>query len=82
MGLKNTARYLKGTEKKIIILTPDSNMLRLDLFTDADFSGLFASEDTYDPVSVKSRTGIILNFGRTPIFWSSKLQSEIALSTL
>ena len=35
-----------------------------------------------DPISVKSRTGILLNFGKVPIFWSSKLQLEIALSTL
>ena len=82
VGLKHIARYLKGTKDKGIIITPDSKILRLDLFAGANFAGLFASEDTYDPVSVKSRTGIILNFGRTPIFWSSKLQSEIALSTL
>ena len=35
-----------------------------------------------DPVSVKSRTGVLLTFGNVPILWSSKLQSEIALSTL
>ena len=35
-----------------------------------------------DPVSVKSRTGVLLTFGDAPILWCSKLQSEIALSTL
>ena len=31
---------------------------------------------------MKSRSGILLTFGNIPILWSSKLQSEIALSTL
>ena len=31
---------------------------------------------------MKSRTGILLNFAGVPVCWSSKLQSEIALSTL
>ena len=52
------------------------------MFTDADFAGLFISEDREDPVSIKSRTCIILTFGEVLIFWSSKLQTEIALSPL
>ena len=82
VGLKHIARYLQGTKDKGMILTPGVNNLRLDLFADADFAGLFVAEDKHDPVSVKSRTGLLLNFGGVPIFWSSKLQSEIALSTL
>ena len=39
-------------------------------------------EDKHDPIGVKSWTGLLLNFGGVPILWSSKLQSEIALSTL
>ena len=49
---------------------------------DADFAGLFATEDKMDPVIVKSRTGVLLTFGNVPILWASKLQTEIALSTL
>ena len=46
------------------------------------FVGLFTSEEKDDPISVKSKTGLLLTFGDVPIFWSSKLESEIALSTL
>ena len=53
-----------------------------DLFADADFTGLYASEDKLDPVSAKCRTGILLNSGGVPVYWSSKLQSKISLSTL
>ena len=82
IGVKHIVRYLKGTRDKGLIMKPISKNLKLDLFADADFAGLFASEDKMDPISVKSRTGVILNFGGVPIHWSSKLQSEIALSTL
>ena len=82
VGVKHIVRYLKGTRDKGLIMKPTSDNLKLDLFADADFAGLFASEDKLDPVSVKSRTGILLNFGGVPVCWSSKLQSEIALSTL
>ena len=47
-----------------------------------DFAGLFNTEDKLDPTSAKSRTGVLLNFGGVPVCWSSKLQSEISLSTL
>ena len=39
-------------------------------------------EDDQDPVCVKSRTGYVLTLGNCPILWVSRLQSEIALSTL
>ena len=40
-----------------------SDDLKLDLFEDANFSGLHSLEDKLDLVSVKSITGILLNFG-------------------
>ena len=63
VGIKHIARYLKVTRSR----------LQLDFFTDADFAGLFVAEDKRDPISVKSRTGLVMNFRRVPIFWNSKL---------
>ena len=57
----------------------DRNQLRSDLFVDADFAGLFASEDRDDPISVRSCICILLAFGTVYILWSSKLQTDIAL---
>ena len=59
-------------------------MLYGDIYTfgDVDFAGLFVSKNRDNIISVKSRTGILLIFGTVPILWSSKLQTEIALSTL
>ena len=73
VGVKHIVKYLKGTRDQGLIMKPKKDNLKLDLFADADFAGLFASEDNHDPVSVKSRTGILLNFGGVPVCWSSKL---------
>ena len=35
-----------------------------------------------DLISVKSRTGMLLTLGNIPIFWTSKIQLEIAPSSL
>ena len=48
-------------------MKPEFKNLKLDLFVDADFSGLLAADDNQDPISVKSRTGLLLNFGGVPI---------------
>ena len=82
IGVKHIVRYLKGTRDKGRIMTPTAGNLQLDLYADANVAGLFTLEDKLDPVSVKSRTGVLLNFAGLPVCWSSKLQSEIALSTL
>jgi len=59
-----------------------SKSLRLDLFTDADFAGLYTAEDVTDAVSMKSRSGWIINFGEVPTFLDSKLLLETVLSTM
>ena len=57
-------------------------MLKLDCYVDADFAGLWKFEPDNDPVCVKSRTGYVVFLGSCPIITCSKLQTEIALSTL
>ena len=63
-------------------MVPNRENLKPDLFAHADFAGLYATEDKADPTGVKSRSRILLNFGDITIFWISKLQTEIDLSTL
>jgi hypothetical protein len=48
---------------------------------DADFAGTWNLASSPDPSSVKSRSGYVITYAGCPILWSSKLQSEIALST-
>jgi hypothetical protein len=80
-AVKRIARYLAGTRDRGLTFTPDPN-IKLDCYVDADFAGLWGYEDDQDPVCVKSRTGFVFTVAGCPVSWTSKLQTEIALSTL
>jgi hypothetical protein len=80
-GVKRICRYLKGTQDKGMIVKPTGE-LKIDCFVDSDFAGLWRQEDDQDPVCVKSRTGYVLMLAGCPLLWVSKLQTEIALSTM
>ena len=59
-----------------------SKKLVVDFYADADFAGLWGHEDPQDPIFAINRTGFVVTFANFPILWVSKLQTEIALSTL
>ena len=79
-AIKRIVRYLLLTRTNGISFQPDLQQ-GLDCYVDADFSGLYGYEDEQDPVSVKSRTGFVLTLFGCPILWSSKLQTDICLSS-
>lgn len=62
-------------------LSPD-NSLHMDCYVDADFAGLWGSEYDQDSICVKFRTGYIIMYQKCPIHWVSRLQTQIALSTM
>ena len=64
-----------------LILNP-SETLQVDCYVDADFAGLWNVEQDQDPLCVKSRTGYPIMFMGCPLTWVSKLQTQIALSTM
>jgi len=72
--------YLKAMEDKGLSFCP-TNELTLDCYADADFTGLYNIENHTDPVCIKSHTSFVLLLRGCPLYWSSKLQMEIALST-
>ena len=81
VAVKRIGRYLLGTREGGIILRP-SPTVELDCYVDADFAGVWGHEDSSDQASVKSRTGYYMLLGNVPVLWASKLQTEIALSTM
>ena len=81
IALKRIGRYLLGTRDKGMIVRPTTD-LSLNCYADADFAGLFSSSDPDDPKSVKSRSGFVITLGSVPVSWTSKLQTETALSTM
>jgi hypothetical protein len=81
-AIKRIVRYLVGTHDKGIIFRPSTD-ITLDMYVDADFAGLGSSlADEQDPARVRSRTGYVLLLAGCPLLWASKLQTEIATSTL
>ena len=81
LGVKRIIRYLKQTQTKGLYLKPSSTY-KVDCYVDADFAGLFSSENRALPISVKSRTGYVKFYRDAPLMWVSKLQTQIALSTM
>jgi len=80
LAVRRIARYLKGTKDQGYILQPTDKPI-LNCYADADFAGAWTKENSSEPFSVHSRTGYVITFADCPILWTSKLQSEIALST-
>ena len=81
LAIKAIGRYLIRTRDKGLILSPSGD-LGVDCYVDADFAGLWLHEDDQNPLSVKSRTGYLITIGGCPLTWTSKLQTEVALSTM
>jgi hypothetical protein len=80
-AVKTIVRYLQGTRYKGLIFSPTGELV-VDCYVDADWAGLWQVETDQDPTCVKSRTGYVLELSGCPLSWTSKLQSEIALSTM
>ena len=79
-AVKRIVRYLLDTKDEGIIYKPDTSR-GLECYVDADFAGGWKDGDHTSPESVLSRTGFVIMYAGCPITWSSKLQTEIALST-
>jgi hypothetical protein len=60
---------------------PDKSW-KVDCYVDSEFAGLYKAEHDQDPVSAKSRTGYFIKFCNFPILWVSKMQTQIAFSTM
>ncbi len=83
VALERIGQYLKGTKNWGLIFNPKKNKdIEIDCYVDADFAGMWGFEDEQDPSCVKSRTGFIIFIQSCPVFWMSKLQTDVATSTM
>jgi hypothetical protein len=80
-AVKQIGRYLLDTRDEGLIIIPNCR-LTLDNYVDANFAGLWTFEDIQDDDCARSRTGYLITLGDSPVCWSSKLQTEIATSTM
>jgi len=82
VAVKQIVRYLKGTADKGLIMTINEKT-SVDCCVDTDFCGAYNKKfDLQDPATAKSRTGYVIYVFGIPICWGSKLQHEVALSTM
>ena len=63
-----------------MIYAPDPKR-GLEVWVDADFAGGWNLEESGDADNVYSCTGFVIYYAGCPVYWQSKLQTEIALST-
>jgi hypothetical protein len=75
-----TKQYLLLAKERGVIYRPD--LARgLEVFVDASFAGGWEPENAENAESVYSCTVFVVCYTGCPMFWQSKLQTEIALST-
>ena len=79
-AITRIGRYLRHTRTRGIVYKPDKTK-GLECFVDADFAGGWDMSSPDDASNLMSRTGFVLKYAGCPIYWCSKLQTEIALST-
>jgi hypothetical protein len=76
-------KYLLATKDDGTICDPKwDQSIEVYADADADFCGSWNKATAPQDISTaKSRTGYIINFAACPIVWTSKLQTQIVLST-
>lgn len=79
-ALRWLGRYLKATRNRGTILKPAKGK-DMEVYVDADFSGNWHAEESWDRDTARSRHGFIVMYAGCPILWKSQLQTEIALSS-
>jgi hypothetical protein len=74
---------LKGTKDQGLIKQPaDAKEIKINCYAEADFAGLWGYEHEQDPTLVKSQTGYVIFIQGCPIVWKSKIQGDVATSTM
>ena len=73
-------RNLAHTKDRGILYEPDTSM-GIECYVDADFAGGWNITTSADADNIMSRTGFVITYANCPIYWASRLQTEIALST-
>jgi hypothetical protein len=74
-------RYLAHTKDRGIVDEPDKSM-GIECYIDADFAGGWNITTSADADNVMSCTGFVITYANCPIYWASRLQTEIALRTV
>ena len=80
-AITRIGRYFFGSRDKGIKYKVDLSK-GLKCYVNADFAGGWDQKDLHNASNLMSRSGFVIKYADCPIYWSSKLQTEIALSTV
>jgi hypothetical protein len=73
--------YLAATKDEGITYKPINKSF--NIYVDADFARNWSKDSSaWDIKKVRSRAGYIITYAGCPIYWSSRLMTELALSTM
>ena len=79
-AIRQIVRYLIGTRDKGLVLSPTKH--QFVVWCDADFAGNWNKDTSaVDIMTAKSRSGYVITYASCPVLWTSKMQTEVALST-
>ena len=81
LDIMRIGQYMVDNTDSGIIYTIDKTK-GVEIYVGANFSGGWDSADSSNTDNVLSRTGFLICYSGCPIIWSSKLQTEIAISTV
>jgi hypothetical protein len=73
-------KYFAHTKDRSIVYEPDKSM-GIECYVDADFAGGWNITTSTNADNVMSCTGFVITYAKCPIYWTSPLQTGIALST-
>ena len=80
LAVMTIGQYLLLTKERGMIYRPDSKR-GLEVFVNANFAGGWGAFDAENADNIYSYTEYVIFYAVCSIFWQSKLQTEIALST-
>ena len=82
LALKRLVCYLKHTNYCGLVLNPNYDVCKVDIYPYTNFAGMYGHYKPTYPECVKSCTRFILMFEDCPVLWLSKLQTDTDISTL
>ena len=79
--VEHILKYVKGTSVQGLLMNPNPKK-GIEYYVDADFAGGWNQEEGKDTSLVLSITGYVIIYANCPIIWVSRIQTEIAFSTM
>ena len=82
LELNMLAIYLKLTQENGLVLDPNYDIFKVDIYPDDGFSGMCGHKNPDDQACAKICTAFIITISDCTVLWNSKFKTETNLSTM